>query len=148
MATRSTKTPRSTRSTKKAPAKRRAVRKVELEFAPVKTKMNRAQIIQTMVENVEGIDKKQAKSMLDTLGQIIMASVCPKSVGVFTLPGLLNIKVQNVKAKKIKAIKKGTEVRNPFTGEITEHPGRKAGIKPATKKVRAIPMRQLKNAVF
>lgn len=150
MATRSTKT---ARSTKKPTAKRvqakparkpRAKKAVALMFKPQTTKMSKVDIVNTLVENVEGIDKKQARAMLDTMGHMILASMHPKSVEQFTIPGVLNVRVRHIAPRKVKGIKAGTEVYNPLTKETKIHEGRRAYTKPASRKIRARALGTLK----
>lgn len=155
-ATKTTKSTRATKTTKattrkpaakKTTAKkpvRRVKKAVEMMFSPVKTKMGKSEIIQTLAEAAE-LDKKQAKAVYEAFGQMMMASVCKGSVGHFAMPGIIDVKTRHIPAKKVKAIKAGTEVRNPRTGEMTEHPGRAAYTKPATVKVRVRPLAKLKS---
>ena len=147
-ATKSTKATTSKSSNKKTTAKkpvRRSKKAVEMMFKPIKTKMGKSEIIQTLAESAD-LDKKQAKAVYEAFRQMMLASVCKGSVGRFTLPGIIDIKTRHIPAKKVKAIKAGTEVRNPRTGEVFEHPGRAAYTKPATVKVRVRPLTKLKSA--
>lgn len=146
-----TKTPTAAKSkAKKAPTKkpvRRTKPAVEMMFSPIKEKMGKTQILQTLADAAE-IDKKQAKAVYEAFGEMILASVCKGSVGHFALPGILDVKTRKIPAKKVKAIKKGTEVRNPRTGEMMEHAGRAAYTKPATVKVRVKALAKLRSAAL
>ncbi|HEX4975461.1 MAG TPA: HU family DNA-binding protein, partial [Pseudomonadales bacterium] len=73
---------------------------------------------------------------MDELGALIEAHVKKKSVGNFTLPGLLKLKVVDKPATKAR---KGV---NPFTGEETVFKA-----KPASRKVKVIALSKLKGMV-
>ena len=73
-------------------------------------------------------------SMLQTLNNVIRKSL--RSNGVVTVPGLLKLKVVKKPATKAR---KGV---NPFTGEEMMFKA-----KPASKKVRALPLKSLKAMV-
>ncbi|MGD9843542.1 MAG: HU family DNA-binding protein [Steroidobacteraceae bacterium] len=81
-----------------------------------------------------GLTKKQSGEVFDSLHVIIKKSL--RGAGVFTLPGLLKLKVVKKPATKAR---KGI---NPFTGEETTFKA-----KPASKKVRAAPLKSLKEMV-
>ena len=78
--------------------------------------------------------RKQVSEMFDSLNGIIKKSL--RGNGLFTLPGLLKLKVVKKPATKAR---KGT---NPFTGEEITFKA-----KPASKKVRALPLKNLKGFV-
>ncbi len=81
-----------------------------------------------------GLTKKQAGEVFESLNGIIKKSL--RGAGVFTLPGLLKLKVVKKPATKAR---KGI---NPFTGEETTFKA-----KPASKKVRAAALKSLKEMV-
>jgi len=133
---------------RKAPGtKRRAKKHSALDLKPIKSKMTRAQLFQHIADQTE-VDRRSVKSVLEALVQTIKASVMPKSVGQIQIPGIINVRTKKVPAKKMAAIKKGTLVRRPGSSEPVEHPGRKAFIKPATVRVRAVSMGSLKRAAL
>jgi nucleoid DNA-binding protein len=134
-------------ATKKIVKKSKPVERDALELRPIKEKMSRTEIIEHLVEETE-LTRKQVLSVLNGLNNLVKASIMPKSVGQFTLPGVAVIKLRKIPAKKVPAIKKGTPVRNPFTGETSRHPGREAYVKPATVKVRVLPTAHLKRAAL
>ena len=81
-----------------------------------------------------GLSRKQAGSVFDSLGGVIKKSL--RGNGLFTLPGLLKMKVVK------KAATKAREGINPFTGEKMMFKA-----KPASKKVRVMPLKSLKAMV-
>jgi nucleoid DNA-binding protein len=80
------------------------------------------------------LSKKQVGSVFESLNTLIKKSL--RGAGVFTMPGLLKMKVVKKPATKAR---KGI---NPFTGEETMFKA-----KPASKKVRAAALKSLKEMV-
>jgi DNA-binding protein HU-beta len=80
------------------------------------------------------LSRKQVGSVFDSLGGVIKKSL--RGNGLFTLPGLLKLKVVKKPATKAR------EGVNPFTGEKMTFKA-----KPASKKVRAVPLKSLKGMV-
>ena len=78
-----------------------------------------------------GLSRKQVSSVFDSLSGVIRKSL--RGNGLFTLPGLLKLKVVKKPATKAR------EGVNPFTGEKMTFKA-----KPASKKVRAMPLKSLK----
>ena len=81
-----------------------------------------------------GLPKKQVSAVFDSLNTVIKKSL--KSNGMFTLPGLAKMKVVKKPATKAR------EGVNPFTGEKMMFKA-----KPASKKVRVMPLKSLKGMV-
>ena len=81
-----------------------------------------------------GLPKKQVSAVFDSLNTVIKKSL--RAHGLFTLPGLLKMKVVKKPATKAR------EGINPFTGEKMTFKA-----KPASKKIRALPLKNLKNMV-
>jgi DNA-binding protein HU-beta len=81
-----------------------------------------------------GLSRKQVGSVFDSLGGVIKKSL--RGNGLFTMPGLLKMKVVK------KAATKAREGINPFTGEKMMFKA-----KPASKKVRVMPLKSLKGMV-
>ena len=81
-----------------------------------------------------GLSRKQVAGVFDSLAGVIKKSL--KGSGLFTLPGLLKMKVVK------KAATKAREGVNPFTGEKMMFKA-----KPASKKVRVMPLKSLKGMV-
>ncbi len=100
-----------------------------------RTPLKKLQIINTLAENT-GLTRKEVASVLDGLGELVQAHVRPRSCGKFRLPGLFTISV--VKRPSTKA-RKG--VPNPF------RPGETMDIaaKPASRKVKILPLKNLKD---
>ncbi len=80
------------------------------------------------------LSRKQVSEVFESLNGIIKKSL--RGNGLFTLPGLLKLKVVKKPATKAR------EGVNPFTGEKMVFKA-----KPASKKVRALPLKSLKNMV-
>lgn len=80
------------------------------------------------------LSKKQVGAVFESLNTLIKKSL--RGAGVFTMPGLLKMKVVKKPATKAR---KGI---NPFTGEETMFKA-----KPASKKVRAAALKSLKEMV-
>ena len=81
------------------------------------------------------LSRKQVASVFDSLNGVIRKSL--RSNGLFTVPGLLKMKVVKKPATKAR---KGT---NPFTGVPMTFKA-----KPASKKVRVMPLKSLKAMVI
>lgn len=124
---------------KKAPAK--ATKKeakpaaAPKKVAAVSQAMTKTQIMTSIAESTQ-LSRKQVQAVMDELGSLIEAHVKKKSVGNFTLPGLLKLKVVDKPATKAR---KGV---NPFTGEETVFKA-----KPASRKVKVIALSKLKGMV-
>lgn len=88
----------------------------------------------TYVAEETGLTRKQVAGVLNSMNGVIEKSL--KRNGVFAIPGLVKLKV--VKRPATKA-RQGV---NPFTGEPMTFKA-----KPASKKVKALPLKNLKNMV-
>ena len=88
----------------------------------------------TQISKDTGLSRKQIGGVFDSLSGVIKKSL--KSGGLFTIPGLLKLKVVKKPATKAR------EGVNPFTGEKMTFKA-----KPASKKVRALPLKALKSMV-
>ena len=130
---------------KKAPAKKVAAKKTVAKKAPakkaaapakkataLKAKLTKSQILASISEST-GLTKKQVGSVMGELETLIERSIKKRSVGEFTVPGLM--KVTTVK-KPAKKARKGI---NPFTGEATVFKA-----KPASIAVKVRPLKKLK----
>lgn len=93
----------------------------------------KSEILATICKDT-GLSRKQVSSVFDSLSGVIRKSL--RGNGLFTLPGLLKLKVVKKPATKAR------EGVNPFTGEKMMFKA-----KPASKKVRALPLKSLKNMV-
>ncbi|MGH8261532.1 MAG: HU family DNA-binding protein [Steroidobacteraceae bacterium] len=90
--------------------------------------------ILTHISKDTGLARKQVGGVFDSLGGVIKKSL--RSSGLFTMPGLLKMKVVKKPATKAR------EGVNPFTGEKMMFKA-----KPASKKVRVMPLKSLKGMV-
>lgn len=123
---------------KKAPAKKAPAKKAAAKAAPVKkvsairAKMTKTQVLTSIAEST-GLNKKQVGDVLAELETLIEGSIKKRSVGEFTLPGLM--KITTVKKPAVKA-RKGI---NPFTGEETMFKA-----KPASVAVKVRPLKKMK----
>ena len=126
------------KAAKKAPAKKKAVAKKAPAKAPARKvtalteKMTKTQIMANIADST-GLTKKQVGDVLTELETLIERSIKKRSVGEFTLPGLM--KITTVKKPAVKA-RKGI---NPFTGEETMFKA-----KPASVAVKVRPLKKMK----
>ena len=93
----------------------------------------KSEILATISKDTE-LSRKQVSAVFESLNGVIKKSL--RSHGIVTLPGLLKLKVVKKPATKAR------EGVNPFTGEKMTFKA-----KPASKKVRAMPLKNLKNFV-
>src|ERR1700733_10305684 len=99
------------------------------------SKLTKAQVIAAVAEKA-GLDKKQVNSVLEALGTLIKKELGNSGPGEITIPNLVKLK-----AKKTAATQDREGV-NPFTKLPTTIKG-----KPASIKVRATPVKLLKDLV-
>jgi nucleoid DNA-binding protein len=90
--------------------------------------------ILTQISKDTGLSRKQVGGVFESLGGVIKKSL--RSGGLFTMPGLLKMKVVKKPATKAR------EGINPFTGEKMMFKA-----KPASRKVRVMPLKSLKGMV-
>ena len=83
-----------------------------------------------------GLQRKQVAGVLEELGNIIERQLGKKGPGIFTVPGLLKMKVREKKAQPAGMRK------NPFTGEMKMSPA-----KPASRAIRITAVKKLKDRV-
>ncbi len=119
---------------KKVPAKKQqaALPKVQA----VKQKFTKTGILNEIAEKTE-LSRKQVQSVLDELETLIHRHIKKRSVGEFTLPGLLKIRQVRRPATKRRM------GRNPATGEEIV-----IGPKPASTRVRVTALKKLKQMVL
>jgi nucleoid DNA-binding protein len=131
------KAPAKKAAAKKAPAKKVAEVPVK-KLTAIKEKYTKTQLVNELVEKTE-LNKKEVASVLDELGDIIERHVKKRAVGEFTLPGLLKIKTVKKPAQKARK-----NVPNPFKpGELMD-----VAAKPASTKVKVLPLKKLKDMVL
>lgn len=118
---------------KKAPAKKAAAKAAPVKkVSAIRSKMTKTQVL-TSIADSTGLTKKQVGDVLGELETLIEGSIKKRSVGEFTLPGLM--KITTVKKPAVKA-RKGI---NPFTGEETMFKA-----KPASVAVKVRPLKKMK----
>ncbi|MBU0754442.1 MAG: HU family DNA-binding protein [Planctomycetes bacterium] len=110
---------------------------VAAKKAPIiKNRFNKTQILSEIAESTS-LSKKQVGAVMEELGCIVERHVRKGAAGEFVIPGMLKIKTIKKPATKAR---KGT---NPFTGEEMMFKA-----KPATVKVKVLPLKALKEMVL
>ena len=119
---------------KKAPAKKAPAAKAApaRKTTALKDKLTKTQIVGNIAEST-GLSKKQVSDVMVELEALIERSIKKRSVGEFTLPGLMKITTVKKPARKAR---KGI---NPFTGEETVFKA-----KPASVAVKVRPLKKTK----
>jgi nucleoid DNA-binding protein len=112
----------------KAKSKAKSAPKAAPKGAPTKG------LMYTMIAEQVELSRRQVSAVFDALNSIVTKSL--KQYGVVTLPGLAKMKLVKKPATKAR------EGTNPFTGEKMTFKA-----KPASKKVRVLPVKALKDAV-
>ena len=103
----------------------------------VKEAMTKTQLLSEIAENT-GLARKEVASVLEQLSAQIERHVKKGAVGTFTLPGLLKIKTVKKPARPAQK-----HVPNPFKpGEFMD-----VAAKPATTKVKILPLKKVKDMV-
>jgi nucleoid DNA-binding protein len=97
--------------------------------------LTKTEILNALADGT-GLARKEVGSVLDALANLIGENIGKKGPGVFNVPGLMKITVQNKPATKAR---KGI---NPFTGEETMFKA-----KPARNVVKVRPLKGLKEMV-
>ncbi|CAA0094211.1 Uncharacterised protein [Zhongshania aliphaticivorans] len=118
---------------KKAPAKAKVAAAPKRKTTAISEKMTKTQILTEIAEHTN-LTRKQVGEVLEELELLIERSVKKRSLGEFTIPGLM--KITTVKKPATKA-RKGI---NPFTGEETMFKA-----KPASVAVKVRPLKKLKD---
>jgi nucleoid DNA-binding protein len=95
-------------------------------------KLTKAQIIAALAETT-GLDKKSVSGVLDALSTLAKKELSAQGPGEVTIPGLVKLKA------KATAATQDRQGINPFTKQPTTIKG-----KPASRKVRATPVKALK----
>jgi nucleoid DNA-binding protein len=94
--------------------------------------ISKSEILKTLSETTE-LSKKQVASVLDAIAGLVGKNISKKGPGVIALPGLVKIKVVN---KPAQPARKGVMV----LGQLRDLPA-----KPASRKVRVLPLKALKD---
>ncbi len=99
--------------------------------------MNKSEIL-TEIAAATDLPRKDVGRVLDQLATVMERHVAKKSVGTFTLPGLLKVKVVQTPARPARR-----GVPNPFRpGETMD-----VAAKPARRKVKVLPLKKLKEMI-
>ena len=96
--------------------------------------ISKSALVNAVVEAAGDVNRKQVKSVLDAISDIAYKEL--RKNGIFTMPGFAKFRVVKKPATKAR------EGVNPFTGEKMMFKA-----KPASKKVRALPLKSLKSMV-
>ena len=94
--------------------------------------MTKSQIVASVAEST-GLSKKQVVSVMEEVDLLVERSIKKRSVGEFTIPGMMKITTVKKPARKAR---KGI---NPFTGEETVFKA-----KPASVAVKVRPLKKMK----
>ena len=121
-------------------ATKKAVKKAPKKAAPavkkvgpaIQAKMTKSQIVASLAEST-GLTKKQVGSVMDEYDTLIQRSLKKRSVGEFTVPGMMKITTVSKPAKKAR------KVINPFTKEEQMFKA-----KPASIGVKVRPLKKMK----
>ena len=135
MATRKAARKAPRKAARKAPARKKATRKKAAPAKPtpaIREKLTKSQIVASLADST-GLTKKQINSVMDEYHTLIERSIKKRSVGEFTVPGIMKITTVKKPARKAR---KGI---NPFTGEETVFKA-----KPASIAVKIRPLKKLK----
>ena len=98
-------------------------------------RMSKAQIITELAEKT-GLSKKDIQNVFTALLELIEREVGKRGPGEFVIPDIIKMKIKQIAARKER---KGID---PFTKEERVFPA-----KPASRKVRATPLKRLKDLV-
>ena len=122
------------KSSKKAAPSRKTNSTSNKKSPAIQKKYSKAEILNEIATKTD-ISKKEVTAVLDELAVIIERHIKKRAVGEFTLPGLLKIKSV---VRLARPARKG--VPNPFRpGELMDIPR-----KPATTRVKVLPLKKLK----
>ncbi|HEX6929896.1 MAG TPA: HU family DNA-binding protein [Gammaproteobacteria bacterium] len=115
---------------KKSAAKKKTAGKSAALKPPTKSE------VMGFISDDTGLSKKEVNAVFESLGKVMKKNLSGRGPGLFTVPGLMKVKVIKKPATKAR---KGI---NPFTGEETVFKA-----KPARKVVKVLPLKGLKDMV-
>jgi nucleoid DNA-binding protein len=110
-------------------------KKKTTKATPAKKPMTKSEILAALAESSE-LSKKEIAGIFEDLAALIGKNLGRRGAGMFTIPGLMKIKVVRKPATKAR---KGL---NPFTGEEQMFKA-----KPARNVVKILPLKGLKDMV-
>ena len=120
---------------KAKPKAKAAAKAAPKKLTAVKEPMTKSAVLMEIADHT-GLSRKQVQSVFNELSDVVERHVKKGSCGSFTLPGLLKIKTVKKPARKAQK-----NVPNPFRpGEFMD-----VAAKPATVKVKALPLNKLKD---
>jgi nucleoid DNA-binding protein len=122
-------------ATKKKAKKKAVAKKAAAPTKSYKDPMTKSALYMTIADNT-GLKKKDVVAVFDELTNIINGHIKKNAAGLFTMPGLMKVKVIRKPATKAR---KGI---NPFTGEPTVFKA-----KPARNVVKVLPLKAMKEMV-
>ncbi len=99
-------------------------------------RMTKAQTMSELAEKT-GLTKKEIVGVFDALNDIVKKELGRRGPGEFVIPDMIKLKVRKIPAKPARM------GRNPATGEEMM-----LAPKPASKKIRATPLKKLKDLVL
>ncbi|MGD8317048.1 MAG: HU family DNA-binding protein [Myxococcales bacterium] len=99
-------------------------------------RMTKAQIMGELADKT-GLTKKEISNVFDALRDLVKKELGRRGPGEFVVPDMIKLKVRKIPAKPARM------GRNPATGEEMMLPP-----KPASKKIRATPLKKLKDLVL
>ena len=102
------------------------------EKATEKKPLTKTQIITVISEKTQ-LAKKDVAAVVDALGEEIKNSLGKEGAGSFTLPGLLKVEKQHVKAKPAQK-----NVKNALTGQVYDRPAKPAHYRVKVKALKAL----------
>jgi len=114
---------------------KKKTKKATKKAASAKKPMTKSEILTSLAES-SGLTKKEIAGVFTDLGSLIGKNLSRRGAGVFTVPGLMKVKVVRKPATKAR---KGI---NPFTKEETIFKA-----KPARNVVKILPLKGLKDMV-
>jgi len=118
---------------KKTAAKKKVAKPSTKALPKASNPYTKTELFTVLAERTD-LTKKDVAAVFSELTNVIEAHMKKGAVGKFTMPGLVKLTVKKVAAKKAR---KGA---NPFTGEPTIFKA-----KPASRKVKATPLKALKD---
>ena len=120
---------------KKKAVKKKTTAKKKAAASAVKKPPTKSEILNHIADET-GLARKEVSAVFDSLSGLIGKNLSARGPGLFSVPGLMKIKVIKKPATKAR---KGI---NPFTGEETIFKA-----KPARKVVKVLPLKGLKDMV-
>lgn len=121
---------------KTKPAATRAPRGSHFDITPIKNRLGKTELINTIAENCE-LEPRVVKKVMAQFEQLVLGSIMKKGAGEFMWPGIAKIVTKHIPAQK-----GGVKKPNPFKpGEMMV-----TKAKPATVRVRVRALAKLKKA--